>query len=121
MNSKVLRRLILSFVTVLFLTSGLHADVTFNSAKNLFIDAQVIRLKALGMGWKVNKPFSFVAAVVILGKDLVYPKAEVEISLREAGGQLQIRAQVVSEDAGKADWHNIHADKIKTSPPFKPM
>lgn len=100
-------------IMIFFFTAGSHAEVTFRSTKNLAVDAQNIRLKALSMGWEVNKPLSFIAAAVILGKDLIYPRADVEIALRESGGQLQIRAQVSSQDAGTANWHNIHAEKKK--------
>lgn len=101
-----------------FTATGFSGEVKFKSCRVLAADAQTIRLKALEMGWTVNKPFSLVAASVIMGKVLIYPKSEVEVSLRESDGQLQIRAQALSKDAGTAYWHNIHAERVKkTNPP----
>jgi hypothetical protein len=93
--------------------AGPSSEVKFKSSRNLAVDAQTIRVKALDMGWTVNKPYSFIAASVIIGKTLVYPKSDVEVSLRESDGQLQVRAQALSKDAGTAYWHNIYGNRKK--------
>lgn len=105
-------------VTALLIPAVLGADVKFKSEKSLSVDAQNIRLKALDMGWTVNKPVSFIAAGIIMGKDWLYPRSEIEIFLRETNGQLQIRAQVSTKDAGTANWHDVHAEKNKKAPDF---
>jgi hypothetical protein len=93
--------------------AGSSPELKFRSSRNLAVDAQTIRVKALDMGWTVNKPYSFIAASVIIGKTWIYPKSEVEVSLRESDGQLQVRAQALSKDAGTAYWHNIYGDRLK--------
>jgi hypothetical protein len=89
----------------------LSAEECFNSSGKLNEDAQTIRLKTRDMGWSVGKPSSLAAATIIEGKVKLYPKDNVEVCLREHGGDLQIKAQSKSEDAGKAKWHVIRSRK----------
>ncbi|HPV71196.1 MAG TPA: hypothetical protein PLN00_01110, partial [Smithellaceae bacterium] len=84
-------------------STAAFADECFKSSKKLNNDAQIIRLKAMDMGWKVGKTVSLAAASAISGKNGIYPKDDVEICLKEEDDELQIRAQSKSRDAGNVN------------------
>jgi hypothetical protein len=106
-----MRRVVISLLScaaaLLFFSTAAFADECFKSSKKLNNDAQIIRLKAMDMGWKVGKTVSLAAASAISGKNGIYPKDDVEICLKEEDDELQIRAQSKSRDAGKAKWHMV--------------
>ena len=108
------RFLVLKIATalILFTSPAFPADTCFNSRKILNVDAQTIRLKALDMGWQVGKTASITAASLVMGKQTIYPKDNVEICIREDDDTLQIKVQSKSKDAGKAKWHKVIAKKI---------
>lgn len=108
-NRKILFLFTIVFATFVLSSSASAAEKCFFSSQKLTVDAQDIRLCALDMGWKVGKISSFVAAVIIEGKVKLYPEGAVEVCLRDLAGRLQIRAQSLSRDAGKAKWHTIMA------------
>ena len=96
---------------ILFTSPAFPADTCFNYHKILNVDAQTIRQKALDMGWQVGKTASITAASLVMSKQAIYPKDNVEICLREEEGNLQIRVQSKSRDANQARWRDMIAKK----------
>jgi hypothetical protein len=111
-----MRRVVISLLScaaaLLFFSTAAFADECFKSSKKLNNDAQIIRLKAMDMGWKVGKTVSLAAASAISGKNGIYPKDDVEICLKEEDDELQIRAQSKSRDAGKAKWRKVMGKRM---------
>jgi len=107
------RFLVLKIATalILFTSPAFPADTCFNSHKILNVDAQTIRLKAIDMGWQVGKTSSITAASLVMGKQAIYPKDNVEICLREEENNLQVRVQSKSRDANQARWRDLMAKK----------
>ena len=105
--------LIVVFVLTLLAFKPCLAEECFKSSKILNADAQIIRLKAMDMGWKVGKTASLAAASIVKGKTELYPKDNVEICIKEEDSALRIKAQSKSKDAGNAEWHRITAKKIR--------
>jgi hypothetical protein len=116
------RFLVLKIATalILFTSPAFPADTCFNSHKILNVDAQTIRLKALDMGWQVGKTASITAASLVMGKQAIYPKDNVEICLREEEHNLQVRVQSTSMDANQARWRDLMAKKTGKEKGDKP-
>jgi len=106
----------ITMVLLLFTSPTFPADTCFNSHRILNVDAQTIRLKALDMGWQVGKTASITAASLVMGKQAVYPKDNVEICLREEENNLQVRVKSKSGDANQARWRNLMAKQINQTP-----
>ena len=107
------RFLVLKIATalILFASPAFPANTCFNSHKILNVNAQTIRLRALDMGWQVGKTSSITAASLVMGKQAIYPKDNVEICLREEENHLQVRVQSKSRDANQARWRDLMAKK----------
>jgi hypothetical protein len=89
-----------------------HADECFKASGALGDDAQTIRQTAGGIGWTVGVPASLAAASVVKGKVALYPKGTVQVCLDgDRAGELSIKVQASSADAGAAEWHKVPAKR----------
>jgi hypothetical protein len=65
------------------------------------------------VGWKVYKPVSIVAGTLIKTKVKLYPEDNVNVCLRKNRiGEVEIRVQSESVDAGTAHWNVIFGKRV---------
>jgi hypothetical protein len=102
------------FVLIMILfTLSLSAEECFKAQGKVFSDAQHLRKVALSMGWKVYKPVSIVAGTLIKTKVKLYPEDNVNVCLRKNRiGEVEIRVQSESVDAGTAHWNVIFGKRV---------